>query len=192
MTETMTIETTRPEVFGTYINGEPTNVVRESDHVRMVAEKDDRIVGLVNLNETKVQTIQELRAEVERAQASEATEVQRSSEARAERDAAKRLHSQVREDICVWADEYDVDREEVNALLSTLGFDPIPEFIEAEVTITAVVKFKAGPGAGNDLSEFFVERNNDFELSVRPHYSSGLEVEEIEVATYDVTSVVAN
>ena len=64
-----------PEVFGTYINNEPTNVVRESDHTRIVAERDDRIVALQNLNETKVQTIQDLREEVERAQRSEGIEV---------------------------------------------------------------------------------------------------------------------
>ncbi len=194
-----------PEVFGVYLNGDPVNVVRESDHTRVVAEKDDRIVALVNLNETKVQTIQDLRAEVERAQASEGTEVQRSAAARAEveamkrqavelangRDMYKQMHQQVRSDVATWAEEHEIEHEVVNALLTDLGFEPLPEYVEAEVTITATVRFKAGTLA-EVPSALEVERNCDFDITVRPAYSSGLEVDEAEVAAADVTSVVAH
>ena len=130
MTETMTA-TEPPQVYGVYLDNEPVNVVRSSDHTRIVAQKDDRIVALQNLNEGKVQTIQDLREEVE-ATKRQAVELANG------RDMYKRMYEQVREDIVAWADEYEMERETVNGLLETIGFDPLPEYVEAEIEVREV------------------------------------------------------
>jgi phage terminase small subunit len=163
------------------------------EKVRTIAEKDDRIVGLVN--------------EVERAHESESIEVQRSSEARAEveamkrqavelangRDMYKRMYNEVRDDIATWADEHDLDREFVNGLLETLNMDLLPEYVEADIEIRVTVRFEAGAGTPNQpSSEWLKEQIEVGAVEVRPAWSSSLKVEEISTDYHDVNSVVAH
>lgn len=206
MTETMT-RTDSPEVYGVYLNNEPVNVVRESDHVRIVAEKDDRLVALQNLNEGKVQTIQDLREEVARAQQSEGIEVQRSAEARAEieamkrqavelangRDMYKRMYGEVRDNIATWADEHDLDREFVNTLLEALNMDPLPEQVEAEIEVRVTVRFEAGAGTPSQPDAAWLAGQIEVgNVEIRPAWASSLEVEEISTDSHDVIGVVAH
>lgn len=175
MTETMT-RTDSPEVFGVYLNNEPVNVVREADHTRIVADKDNRIVGLVNLNSAKVETIQEL---------------QRLAEVRDGSLAEQR--KSIREDIVDWANEYDLSIEVVNELLSTLNMDLVPEYVEAEIEVRVTVRFLAGGGTPATPNDSWLREQIEVgAVEVRPAWGSALTVEEISTDSHDVMSVVAH
>lgn len=164
------------------------------EKVRTIAEKDDRIVGLVNEVEAMKRQAGELVDQRER-MAREA-EGLRGEIDRQRDDAAsdvKIARNEIRDGILQFADEHDCDREWINGLLEGyLDMEPAPELVEATVVIEATVLFRAGSGTPSDLSAFFVETNVDFDMEARPRYSSGLEFEEVREVYVDVREVETN
>jgi hypothetical protein len=140
------------------------------EKVRTIAEKDDRIVGLIN--------------EVERAHESEGIEVQRTSS----------IKRKFREQIVDWANEYDMTIECLNELLRELGMDPVPESVVAEVEVRLVVRFEAGSGTPAHPDAEWLRQHVEVLLdssNVRPGYGSSLETLTAEVEGFDVTHVEA-
>lgn len=174
-------ETDTAEVFGIYHNDQPVNVVRADEHREITAVADHRIRELRRLNEEKAETIRDLREKVEGAVAGEEK---------------RRVHiiNSIREGIIQFADEHDLDREFVNGLLEGhLDMEPLPEYVTAEIEVTMTVTFEAGSGVPSSPDPQWLAREVMVDsASVRPNWSSGLTVDEVEIHTERVASVETN
>lgn len=137
----------------------------ETTHLRSeVNLLRQRVAELQHLNEEKVRTIAEKDDHI----------------VRLVNESLTRFQEEIRDNIMEWANEHDLDREFINGLLEGfLNMQPVPEWVEATVTIEATVLFRAGAGTPGDLSALYVENNVDFEMTAQPHYSSGLDFGEV-------------